>query len=441
MRRTTILGVSAVCLLVAGSVCAQPKASSHAPSAKKEAKQAPAPAEPPEPKTAQAQPTQRDRKGLPPLGAGSVFALLPAAGGKSAAHSDDVSRAISEHLKASGFKVLPGSQVHGQLSSHALEGCKNPTTCDPALALATLGADAVISTAVWQRKGAPPQIVVHVRRQHGYGQAEVSAHNAHAKSLRAAAVSALQSALEDSQRTHEIDVLIDSQPSGATVHVDQTLSGTTPAHFQLLPGSHLVSVEAEGYVTSAQYLELSEGKKEQARLNVQLTAAEPSLLAAAQKETKVARRERKPRELPPEPAAAQSERPRRELPPEPSEDEAPEQTEEQSQSSDRYTQDTTGEPSDRASGLNYVVAAVLLGVAAPFIANAIYAGATKGQCVGPYDAAGRCSERVGLGPAFFVSVGVGSAAALAGATFLIVQPLSESGPVPEGAQLQLTHRF
>src|SRR6185436_14127139 len=123
-----------------------------------------------------------------------------------------------------GFRVLAPAQVRSQLASHALEGCKDPTTCDPALALATLRADAVISVAIWQRPSAPAQLVVHVRRQLGYGQAEVDVRNASGKDLRASAVEALQAALDDSQQTHEITVLIESQPIGATVHVDQALT-------------------------------------------------------------------------------------------------------------------------------------------------------------------------------------------------------------------------
>lgn len=404
MRRTISLAVSALCLLVLGSAHAQ----SAAGRAGKANQPPPAAArldEPPAPEHA-------DGQALPPLGAGSVFALLPSAAGKSGASGEDVARAITEHLKASGFRVLPAGQVHGQLSTHALEGCKNPTTCDPALALATLGADAVISTAVWQRKSAPTQVVVYVRRQHGYGQAEVSVAGSGAKGVRTAAVSALQTALEDSQHTHEIDVLIESLPMGATVHVDQTLSGTTPARFALLPGSHLVSVEAPGYVTSAQYLELAEDKREATRLQIKLSQTEAES-AAAPKPT--ARRELTELDPYAEPVAQAS------------------------ASEERLSTSTA--PRDRASGLNYVVAAVLLGVAAPFIANAIYAGATRGKCVGPQDTAGLCSERVSLGPAFFVSVGVGSVAALTGAAFLVVQPLTESGPVPQGAQLSLTQRF
>ena len=357
-------------------------------------------------------------KPLPPLGAGSVFAFLPSAGThnthKGGAKPDEAVKAISEHLKAHGFKVLPANQVRSQLASHALEGCKDPTTCDPALALATLRADAVISTAIWQRPSAPAQLVVHVRRQLGYGQAEVDVRSATGKELKAAAVKALQAALEDSQQTHEISVLIESLPMGATVHVDQTLTGSTPARFALLPGSHLVSVEAPGFVTRAQYLELPERGMSETRLSLKLNKAE----AVSDNEADDARK--------PEPKPAVALTP---AAPEPDEKVEP---------IPARPQPT---PRDRPSTTNYVLAGVLFAIAAPLIANAVYGLATKGACVGEVDANSRCSDRVTLGPYFYLSAGLGGLALLGGTTFLIVQPLETTDYAVGGAQLQVTQRF
>lgn len=361
-------------------------------------------------------------KQLPPLEAGSVFAFLPAPSQRQAgaASTDNAVRAISEYLRTHGFRVLPAAQVRSKLSSHALEGCKDPTTCDPALALATLRADAVISTAVWQRPSAPTQLVVHVRRQQGYGQAEINVPGSSAKDLRTAAVKALQEALEDSQQTHEIKVLIESLPMGATVRVDQTLTGTTPAHFSLLPGSHLVSVEAAGFVTRAQYLELPERGMSETRLELKLTHADAQDGHEAEP-PKTARRERGPK---PKPAAP------------------PVQIAlASSAASPAATSEATR---DTSSSTNYVVAAVLLGIAAPLVANAIYGAATHGSCVGEYDSRGNCSERVGLGPFFYLSAGLGGLALLGGSAFLIFQPLQfdqAGGYALDGAALQLTNRF
>ena len=357
-------------------------------------------------------------KPLPPLGAGSVFAFLPSAGTqKGGAKPDEAVRAIAEHLKTHGFKVLPANQVRSQLASHALEGCKDPTTCDPALALATLRADAVISTAIWQRPSAPTQLVVHVRRQLGYGQAEVDVRSATGKELKAAAVKALQAALEDSQQTHEISVLIESLPMGATVHVDQTLTGSTPARFSLLPGSHLVSVEAPGFVTRAQYLELPERGMSETRLSLKLNKAEadgdserdgarksPASVAA---KPRIPLAEAQPKDAKVEPVPTR---------PQPT-------------------------PRDRPSTTNYVVAGVLFAIAAPLIANAVYGLATKGSCAGELDVVGRCGDRVTLGPYFYLSAGLGGLALLGGTTFLIVQPLETTDYAVGGAQLQVTQRF
>ncbi|HTU58353.1 MAG TPA: PEGA domain-containing protein, partial [Polyangiales bacterium] len=365
-------------------------------------------------------------KPLPPLGAGSVFAFLPSAGThntqkttKGSAKPDDAVKAISEHLKAHGFKVLPANQVRSQLASHALEGCKDPTTCDPALALATLRADAVISTAIWQRPSAPAQLVVHVRRQLGYGQAEVDVRSATGKELKAAAVKALQAALEDSQQTHEISVLIESLPMGATVHVDQTLTGSTPARFALLPGSHLVSVEAPGFVTRAQYLELPERGMSETKLSLKLNKADADGDHGDQDDKDADKGvAAKPK---PAVALAPAAPPEQKVEPVPT---RPQPT-----------------PRDRPSTTNYVLAGVLFAIAAPLIANAVYGLATKGACVGEVDVNSRCSDRVTLGPYFYLSAGLGGLALLGGTTFLIVQPLETTDYAVGGAQLQVTQRF
>jgi hypothetical protein len=353
-----------------------------------------------------------------PLPAGSVFAFLPTAGAAKggAVKPDEAVRAIAEYLRTHGFKVLPAAQVRSQLASHALEGCKDPTTCDPTLALATLRADAVISTAIWQRPSAPTQLVVHVRRQLGYGQAEVDVPRASGKELKAAAVKALEAALEDSQQTHEINVLIESLPIGATVHVDQTLTGTTPARFSLLPGSHLVSVEASGFVTRAQYLELPERGMTETRLSLKLNKTD----AVSDSNAEVAKK-------PPPPAAAN-------LTPVAQPQAAPTSALEPV-AAEQPTEH------DRPSTTNYVVAGVLFAIAAPLIANAIYGAVTSGQCVGQVDVNGRCGERVTLGPYFYLSAGLGGLALLGGTTFLIVQPLETTDYEIAGAQLEVTRRF
>ena len=377
-------------------------------------------AAPPAPATSDKDKRPASPKPLPPLGSGSVFAFLPTAGSHKGGSikPDEAVKAIAEHLRTHGFKVLPPAQVRSQLASHALDGCKDPTTCDPALALATLRADAVISTAIWQRPSAPTQLVVHVRRQLGYGQAEVDVRTVSSKELRAAAVKALQAALEDSQQTHEIQVTIESLPIGATVHVDQTLTGATPARFALLPGSHLVSVEAPGFVTRAQYLELPERGMSETRLSLKLNKAE----ADSDSEAETAKKAAPPPEPKPTPA------PKLTIPVAQEEPVEPVPARPQA-------------PRDRPSGTNYVVAGVLLAIAAPLIANAIYGAATKGTCIGSLDANGHCGERVTLGPYFYLSAGLGGLALLGGATFLIVQPLETTDYALTGAQLQVTQRF
>jgi hypothetical protein len=357
---------------------------------------------------------------LEPLRAGSKLALLPVAAG-SGADSEAAVRAISENLRHRGYKVLSPKEVRAKLGSHTPDGCRNPTTCDPSLALATLRSDAVVSIALWRRPKAPLQLAVHVRRERGYGQAEVEVHGDGASEVRAAALSALQNALDDSLRTHERQVLIDSQPSGASVHVDQTLTGKTPARFALLPGSHLVSVEAPGYVTRAQYLELADDAADGTQLTVQLTAADAAERATSEvapkpAEAAAAHEATRDDELEsPAPIAAQD------FAPEPAPSPAPEPA---------------------ASPLNYVFATVLFAAAAPLFANVVYGAATHGDCVGASDARGACGQRVRFGPRFFASLGAGAAAALGGSAFLIFQPITaETSEAPTGLLVRMQRTF
>jgi hypothetical protein len=355
-------------------------------------------------------------KELGPLPKSSSFALLPAmaAAGGGADPSEAV-KAISEKLRARGYKVLSPQQVKSKLASHTPDGCSNPATCDPALALATLRTDAAVSTAVWQRPHAPMQVVVHVRRAHSYGQAEVNVNGKRASDLRVAAAAALSQALEDSEHTHELAVIIESTPSNASVHVDQTLSGRTPARLALLPGSHLISVEAPGYVTRAQYLDLSESSPKETKLSLQLSAASTAQAAAA-----------------PEPVEEADEAPAPEAQPHVQLNSA------QMVPEGPFPVDSS--PS-QASPLNYVFASVLYGIALPLLANAIYAAATNGDCVGGVDARGACAERVKLGPIFAVSAGLGGAALLGGTAFLVFQPITEGSKGAAGAMLSMRSTF
>jgi hypothetical protein len=386
---------------------------------------------------------------LAPLRGGNSVAVLPMAAGGDAQQTqrhESLVRAVLEQLRARGFRVLAPKEVQAKLSSHTVDSCRNPATCDPALALATLGADAVVSIAFWQRPAGASQLVVHVRRQHGYGQAEVAASDLHDKELRATAASALRSALEDSLHSHEIDVWIESQPTGATARVDQTLSSTTPAHFALLPGSHLVSIEAPGFVTRAQYLELSESSGSETRLRVELESADQANVAAAAAA---------PSRMGPQPgAAAPAARsgpstaagaPAARLTLQPSAaDELPPANDLRLTSEPRRD-DSGGDPprdeSAHPSSLNYVLGAVLLGIAVPLLANATYSAATRGDCVGHFDATGHCSDRVQLGPAFAVSAGLGLVSALGGIAFLVFAPVAGPNEPPQGARVQYAQHF
>jgi hypothetical protein len=334
---------------------------------------------------------------LPALQVGSLVALLPPAGTQAAvgsdATSDEAVHAVTEALRAKGYRVLSPAEVSAQLSGHTPDGCRNAATCDPQLALATLEADAVVSIAVWQRPNSPTQVAIHVRRERGYGRAEIAVGS---DGLSAATTKALRLALDDSRRTHEVVVRIDSQPAGAQLRVDQTLSAHTPARVLLLPGNHVLSIEAPGYVTSAQYLDVPEKPNGPLVVNMQLSRAEVVGPRGAVAVAGVA-----------------------------------------GGGADQHDRAET-EP----SVWNYVIAAALFGTAVPLLTNAIYTASTRGDCVGEIDASNRCAERVVLGPAFYASVALASVALLGGTSFLLVRPLTSGATAaPRGAMLQWRRAF
>jgi hypothetical protein len=354
-------------------------------------------------------PTQGALPVLPALEVGSLVALLPPAGTQAtqatqaAVNGDNTSQeavqTVTDALRDKGYRVLAPAQVSAQLSGHTPDGCRDAATCDPQLALATLEANAVVSIAVWQRTGLPSQVAIHVRRERSYGRAEIAVGS---DGLRVATSKALSLALDDSRRTHEVVVRIESQPAGAKLRIDQTLSARTPARVLLLPGNHLVSVEAPGYVTSAQYLDVPEQPKGPLLVSMQLSRAEIAGPPGALAVSEVAAGRADPRD----------------------------------QRDQQYRDES--EP----SVWNYAIAVALFGTAVPLLTNAIYTATTRGDCVGEIDALNRCAERVVLGPAFYASVALASVAILAGTSFLIVRPLtSDATAAPRGAMLQWRRAF
>ena len=328
---------------------------------------------------------------LPALPLGSLVALLPPARAPEEAADDHASpealRTVADTLRAKGFRVLAPEQVTAALVGHAADACRNPATCDPQLALRALEADAVVSLAVWQRPDAPSQVAVHVRRTRGYGQAEVAVDE---RGVAVATAAALQQALDDSRQTHERVVRVETQPIGATLRVDQNVVARTPARLLLLPGNHLISVEAPGYVTRAQYLDVPDKASTPLRIDIALAPARAILPVPRTDAVRA-------------PAA------------------------------DRGTP---------TSAWNDVVAVGLLAMAVPLIANVIHSATTHGECVGEIDARDRCAERVVFGPAFYASAGLASVALLGSATFLLLQPIgAETGPAPRGALLGMRRTF
>ena len=327
---------------------------------------------------------------LPALPTGSLVALLPPtnAPDTDGASNGEALQTLTEWLRGKGYRVMQPEQVSAVLIAHMPDGCSNPGTCDPRLALASLEADAVVSLAIWRRPESGSQVAIHVRRSRGYGQSELPVGEA---GVQATALTALQVALDDSRLPHEVIVRVDTQPLGAKLRVDQTIFATTPARLLLLPGNHLLSVEAPGYVSRAQYFDVPEGARAPVSVSLQLSKVAGSGAAL--------------------PATA-----------------------------------AVAAPADHAqvevSPWNNVIALALFGAAVPLLANVVYSAATRGDCVGEIDARNRCAERVALGAGFYTSAALAGAAVLGGASFLILQPLgSDSAPQLQGASLQWRRRF
>jgi PEGA domain len=336
-----------------------------------------------------------------PLPSGARFAMLPtqsalpqAAAGSEAQRAEAL-QAVTTALRKRGYQVMSEAQVQAALSERLPDGCSDVATCDPKLALHALRVDAVVSLAVWQRKDGAAELVVFVQRHANYGQAERALA---AADLADVATDTLATALGDTLVRHEVTVRIESDPPGASVHIDQSPAGRSPVTLELAPGNHLVIIETPGYVTDAHYLDVPRGAAEPfvhtVKLGQPLTASashEDAPLTAASKG-----------------GSLQSE-----------------------------TDANSG--SDTA---NYIVAAALGALAVTLLANAVYAADRDGECTGRLDVNGLCSARGTLEAAFWASLGVGAAAGLGAGAVLVFMPLSSSEhKAPTGAALQLRTHF
>jgi PEGA domain len=334
---------------------------------------------------------------LSPLPAGARLAVLPStnelpsAAGAASLQREEAVQAVTTALRKRGYQVMPEGQTDAALAARLPDGCRDAVTCDPKLALQALGVDAVVSVALWQRKQGDAQLVVYVQRTRNYGQAELAITSA---SLADVAGDAVAQALDDTLERHELTVRIESEPPGASVHVDQVSAGRTPVTLELTPGSHLVIVETPGFITDAHYLEVPRGASEPFVHTVKLARA----IGATE-------------DHPDAPLAA-----------------AP-------------IDDAPG-PSRGSDAANYVLAGVLGAVALPLLVNAAYALAEEGECTGRRDPASRCSARATLGAGFWASLGVGLAAGLGAGAVLVFMPLGERDEqAPSGAAVQWRGRF
>ncbi len=338
------------------------------------------------------------------LPSGSRVALLPTTQAPALslpnAQREEATRALISALRKRGYDVVPTEQVNATLDKRAPDGCRDAVTCDPELALQTLQSDAVISLALWQHTGAEPRVLVYVRRKQSYGQAELVVDKT---GIASTATRALEQALADTERRHDVRVRIESEPAEATVRVDQSPVGPSPATLDLAPGNHLVTIETPGYVTATRFIEVP-------------TQSEAPVVHKIVLERTLAAPQANPQANPQLTAA--------------------------------YTTGDTAASSAQRDIVrpnrpaNYVLAAVLGAVAIPLLANAIYTGAHSGTCEGNRDPEGRCSKRAALGLNFWTSLVLGSAALSGGGVVLVVQPLrSHSEQLSQSTELDVRGTF
>ena len=177
------------------------------------------------------------------------------------------------------------------------------------------------------------------------------------------------------------------------MRIDQAQSGRTPLDVELSAGQHLIAVESAGYITDAHYIEVPTHTDKPIVHRIVLARGNADAASTT--------------------VAADS----------------------AVTASDTPTHDD-------GSTTNYIVAGVLGAIAIPLLVNAIYGLAKNGDCTDGTDASGNCENRAELGPLFWTSLGLGSAAALGSAAVLVFEPFSsDEDAAPEGASVSWKQTF
>lgn len=322
-----------------------------------------------------------------PLPPGSTIAVLPLRGDVTGYSLDPLLQAYRDI----GYETLPPAEVAARLDTQEGKACLTASPrCNFHDALATLQTQALVIVALWQRNGKPYEVAVRVIRPETEGRATLTIDG---RPVATAMKSAAASALSRAEQSSLVAVQVQTDPPGALVTVDRRQEGTAPAEFSLSPGKHLFIVSHPGFVTESAFLDVSSENNRTVVHRVNLKRDTGSADASP----------------PPDSAT-------------PTEDRG-------------ITPPTT----QKASPWNYVVGGGLAAGAVPLLVYGIRGAVQAGGCEGQ-TARGVCQQTAKIGVPEGVSLGIGAAAALGSAYFLVLQPIRVRVS-PYGLGLNVQGRF
>ncbi len=238
----------------------------------------------------------------------------------------------------------------------------------------SLGVDYVVLVTVWAPRGSPTSVVVTL-----IGAGDSAAGDAPVEGdVTTAALSALTTATQRWQASQMGFIAVTSQPEGAAVEVDGRLVGQTPLRHLVAAGQRRVRIHLEGYDTVEQ------------TVRVEPTQEHPVDVTLA-------------------PATA----------------------------GEHHDEQPGGGTYTEPHFANWIIGSALVAGGIAALISPIVTLATEGDCTDPVSS-GWCRSVVSFGPQSGVLMGVGIAAIVGGAVFMIAQPIQITTAVtPSSAMVQL----
>lgn len=286
--------------------------------------------------------------------------------------------AVTRELTQAGVTVIPPQDAQRRMIGEPFAEC-NALECGGAV-VRSLGVDYAVLVTVWAPRGAPTSVVVTL-----IGDADSAAGDAPVEggNVSAAAVSALTTARQRWQAARMGFLNVTTAPEGASVEVDGRLIGRTPLRHLVAAGRRSVRITLEGYETVEQTVDVAPTQEHPLEIPLREVASEAD----------------------PQPI----------------------------------------EPVTRTEPhfANWLIGGALVAGGAAALVSPILTLATEGQCGDRGGLPeGWCRSFVSFGPASGVLMGVGIAAVLGGAIFMIAQPITVTTVIgPDSAALELRGTF